>query len=410
MKSIMDLKIERKALWEQTKAFVDKNRDPKTGLVNAAAVEQYNRMVAQIRQLGDEITRRETQEEMDREIYGGNTSSDASAVGMQPAIMLDHGMQRGDDAAGNAFASASYTDAFSNMIRGNGNIKEVKAALSVGVNKEGGYTVSDEFDRKLIKKLNDHNVLRRICNVMQTKSGDHKIPIAAGAAEANWIDEAAPIPETTPQFDQISLGANKLAALLLATNSFLRDTAIDVEDYVADQFAIALGNKEEAAFINGTGVKQPTGLLHETDGAGMGATAEGIVTFDDVMRLYYSLGAPYRENAAFLCNEDLMLKLMLLKDGNGSYVWKPSLDVGKPDTLLGKPIYCSSFMPEMAAGNKVMLYGDFSYYWVAERSKRTFQRLDELFAVKDCTGFKVTERLDAHLILKDAMKALKVKE
>ena len=165
-----------------------------------------------------------------------------------------------------------------------------------------------------------HNVLRRICNVMQTKSGDHKIPIAAGAAEANWIDEAAPIPETTPQFDQISLGANKLAALLLATNSFLRDTAIDVEDYVADQFAIALGNKEEAAFINGTGVKQPTGLLHDTDGAGIGATAEGIVTFDDVMRLYYSLGAPYRENAAFLCNEDLMLKLMLLKYGNGSYV------------------------------------------------------------------------------------------
>ncbi len=43
MKSIMDLKNERKALWEQTKAFVDKNRDPKTGLVNAAAVEQYNR-------------------------------------------------------------------------------------------------------------------------------------------------------------------------------------------------------------------------------------------------------------------------------------------------------------------------------------------------------------------------------
>ena len=40
MKSIMDLKNERKALWEQTKAFVDKNRDPKTGLVNAAAVPE----------------------------------------------------------------------------------------------------------------------------------------------------------------------------------------------------------------------------------------------------------------------------------------------------------------------------------------------------------------------------------
>jgi HK97 family phage major capsid protein len=241
----MDLKNERKALWEQAKAFDEKNRDPRTGLVNATAVEQYDRMVAQIRQLADEIARREKQEEMDREIYGGNTASDAT--GMQSAITLDQG-----GLAGNAFASASYTNAFNNMIRGNGNIMEVRAALSVGVNKEGGYTVSDEFDRKLVKKLNDHNVLRRIANVMQTKSGEHKIPIAASTAEANWVDEAALIPETSPQFDQISLGANKLAALLLATNSFLRDTMIDVENYVADQFAIALGNKEEAAFIIAT--------------------------------------------------------------------------------------------------------------------------------------------------------------
>lgn len=64
----------------------------------------------------------------------------------------------------------------------------------------------------------------------------------------------------------------------------------------------------------------------------------------------------------------------------------------------------------MAAGNKVMLFGDFSYYWIADRGRRMFQRLDELFAVKDCTGFKVTERVDGRLILKDAMKALKVKE
>ena len=401
MKSIMDLKNERVARWEQAKAFLEKNRDPKTGLVNAAAVERFNGMVDIICQLADEITRREKMEEMDREIYGGNKVSDAK--GMQPAITLDQG-----GLAGNAFASASYTNAFNNMIRGNGNIMEVRAALSVGVNKEGGYTVSDEFDRKLVKKLNDHNVLRRIANVMQTVSGEHKIPIAASTAEANWVDEAALIPETSPQFDQISLGANKLAALLLATNAFLRDSMIDVENYVADQFAIALGNKEEAAFINGTGVKQPTGLLHDTDGAGIGATAEGVVTFDDVMRLYYSLNSPYRKDAVFLCNEDLLLNLMLLKDGNGNYIWQPSMEVGKPDTILGKPIFCSSFMPVMAAGNKVMLFGDFAYYWVADRGRRTFQRLDELFAVKDCTGFKVTERVDGRLILKDAMKALKV--
>lgn len=177
-----------------------------------------------------------------------------------------------------------------------------------------------------------------MAKLIRTVNGEHKIPIAAATAEANWIDEAAPVLETTLEFDKISFGAYKLGALLKCTGEFLHDTSLDVEDYVTDQLALALGSLEEQSFILGTGVKQPTGLLHNTDGAGIGATTEcsGIVTFDDVMRLYYSLGAPYRKDAAFLCNEDLLLKLMLLKDGSGQYLWKPSLEVGKPDTLLGE--------------------------------------------------------------------------
>ena len=66
-------------------------------------------------------------------------------------------------------------------------------------------------------------------------------------------------------------------------------------------------------------------------------------------------------------------------------------------------------MPELAAGNKVMLFGDFSYYWVALRGKRTMRRLDELYAVEDLTGFMLTQRLDGRLVLKDAMVVMKVR-
>ncbi len=409
MKNIMDLKNDRKDIWEQTKAFIERNRDPKTGLVPADAVAQYNRMVEQIRLIGAEITRREEQMEMDRQLYGDA----APAVTPAPtaAVITPSAPSVANPGkAGSAIASDRYSNAFSDMIRGLGNITEVRDALSAGVDKEGGYTVPDTFNKKLVEKLNDHNVIRRIAKVIQTVNGEHKIPIAAATAEANWIDEAAPVPETSLEFDKTSFGAYKLGALLKATNEFLHDTSIDVEDYVADQLALALGNKEEWAFINGSGKKQPTGLLHDTDGAGIGATTanSGIVTFDDVMRLYYSLGAPYRKDAAFLCNEDLLLKLMMLKDGTGNYLWKPSLEVGKPDTLLGKPIITSAYMPELDAGNKVLLYGNFDYYWVADRGKRTLRRLDELFSLNEMVGFLMTQRVDGKLILKDAMKVLKV--
>ena len=403
MRTISELMNDRKVLWEQAKVFLERNCDPQTGLVPADAVAQYDRMVAKIQQYNAEISRLEEQMEIERQING-----DAAKEPAETVTATNPGVE--DNVS--PLASGIYTKAFSDMLRGLGGSPEVKNVLSIGVDVEGGYTVPDSFNNKLIEKLNEHNVIRRIAKNIHTVSGTHKIPVAAGTAEADWIDETAPVPETSLMFDRRSLGAYKLGAILKVTSEFLHDTALDVEDYITDQFAIALGNKEEAAFINGTGVKQPTGLLHDTDGAGIGVTTEnaGVVTFDDVMRLYYSLGSPYRKEAAFLCNEDLMMKLMLLKDGEGRYLFNPSLEIGKPDTLLGRPVRTSAFMPELAAGKKVLLFGDFSYYWIADRGTRSLRRLNELFAINEFIGFMTTERIDGKLILPDAMKALKVKE
>ena len=259
--------------------------------------------------------------------------------------------------------------------------------------------------------MNDHDVVRRLAKTIRTESGMHKIPILAGEAAGGWIDESTPIPETSMVYDRVTLSAHKMGALLKCSTEFLHDTAFDIEDYVADSFSLAVGRKEEEAFINGTGVKMPAGLLHDTDGAGTGVITEntGDVTFDDVIRLYYSLGAPYRKDAVFLCNEDLLMRLMLLKDKNDNYIWKPSLEIRKPDTILGKPIHTSNAMPELNAGNKVLLFGNFDYYWIADRGNRTLRRLNERFAIDDSVGFILIERLDGKLILKDAMKVLKVK-
>ena len=74
---------------------------------------------------------------------------------------------------------------------------------------------------------------------------------------------------------------------------------------------------------------------------------------------------------------------MTIKDNNGNYIWKPGLEIGKPDTLLNRPLKTSAFMPEIKGGSKVMAFGDYSYYWVADRQNRTFRRLNELYARTD---------------------------
>lgn len=395
MSKIIELRAKRNTLWEQTKNFLEEHRD-ENGLVAAEFVDQYDRMADEVAKLGSEIERLERQAEIDAKL----SQPTSAPVKNSPMAASRENVK--------PIATDEYNKAFWDMMRGDGHIMEVRNALSVGKDDEGGFTVPDEFERRLIQGLEENNIFRQMAHVIRTSSGTRKIPIANDTMEASWIDEGEEIPETTTKFAQTTLSAYKMGAMIRVSNELLNDSAFDIAAYIADRFGKAMGRAEEKAFIVGTGDKQPTGLLNDTVGAETGATAASstAVTFDDIFKLYYSLKSPYRAKASFLCNEELLLQLMMLKDGQGNYIWRPALDVGKPDTILGRPIYTSGFMPGVARGNKVMTFGDYSYYWVADRASRTFRRLNELFASTDQVGFMTTQRVDGKLILPEAVKVL----
>ena len=393
---IVSLREKRNTLWNQTKDFLEEHRG-ENGLVAAEFVDQYDRMAGEVTALSAEIKRLEQQVEIDAQL------AQPTSKPVQTAPMA-----RKDKVK--PTATEDYGNAFWDMMRGDGHLMEVRNALSVGKDDEGGYTVPDDFERRLIQGLEENNIFRQMAHVIRTSSGTRKIPIANDTLEASWIDEGEEIPEGTTKFAQTTLSAYKMGKMIRVSNELLNDSAFDIAAYIADRFGKAMGRAEEKAFIVGTGEKQPTGLLNDTIGAELGVTAasQTAVTFDDIFKLYYSLKAPYRAKAAFLCNEELLLQLMTLKDGQGNYLWKPALDIGKPDTILGRPIYTSCYMPNIAKGQKVMTFGDYSYYWVADRSSRTFRRLNELYAATDQVGFMTTQRVDGKLILPEAVKVLKM--
>ena len=135
-----------------------------------------------------------------------------------------------------------------------------------------------------------------------------------------------------------------------------------------------------------------------------------VLTDDDVMELFYSLRSPYRKKAVWVLNDSTVKALRKLKDNTGNYIWNPSVQAGVPDTILNRPYKTSSYVPEIKAGNKCMAFGDFSYYWVADRQGRSFKRLNELFAMTGQVGFLASQRLDGKLILPEAVKTLTIKK
>jgi len=272
--------------------------------------------------------------------------------------------------------------------------------------------VPDEFHRKLVEALEEQNIFRRLASIIETSSGERQIPVMASKGTAAWVEEEALIPESDDSFGQMTLYAYKVATMIKISNELLNDSAFPMEAYIAREFARRIGVKEEEAFLVGDGNKKPTGLLAGTGGAPVGVTAASptSITLDNVLDLFYSLKSPYRAKASFITNDSTMKALRKLKDSSGQYLWQPSIREGTPDMIVGKPIHTSPYVPAIKAEAKALTFGDYSYYWIADRQSRTFQRLNELYAPTGQVGFIATQRVDGKLILSEAVQVLQMGE
>jgi HK97 family phage major capsid protein len=396
MSQILELREKRAMAWDRAKSFLDSSRD-ENGLISQENAAIYDRMEAEIVAQGEQINRLERQAALDAEMNRPTSS---------PIVNTP---QRPDAETKPGRMSAEYKSAFWNMMRAQKPNFDVSNALHIGTQEGGGYLAPDEYERTLVEALTQENMLRKLCHIIQTGSGDRKIPIVATKGAASWVEEAGAIPESDDTFGQISIGAHKLATLIKVSEELLQDNVFNLEAYIAKEFARRIAAKEEESFILGDGTGKPTGLLAATGGAQIGGTTTGAsITLDDVIDLYYSLGAPYRSKAVFIMNDATVKLIRKLKDSTGAYLWQPSIKEATPDTILNRPLYTCSFMPTVAAGAKAILFGDLSYFWICDRQGRVFKRLNELYATTNQVGFLVTQRVDAKLVLPEAVKILKI--
>ena len=401
MNKILELREKRAKAWDATKAFLDTKRGT-DGLISAEDEATYNKMEADVIALGKEIDRLEKQAILDAEL---NAPMANPLTGKPANPKLEGKTGRATDEYRKAFWNAMRTRA------GEGLDPTVKNALKIGTDSEGGYLVPYEFERTLVEALEDENIFRRLAKVITTASGDRKIPVVASKGTASWIDEEGAIPESDDNFGQVSIGAYKLGTMIKVSEELLNDSVFQLEPYISREFARRIGNKEEEAFFIGDGSGKPNGILAATGGAQLGVTTAGAtaITLDEVLDLFYSLKAPYRNKSVFIMNDSTVKAIRKLKDGQGQYLWQPSIQAGTPDTILNRPLFTSSYVPAIAAGAKTIAFGDFSYYWVADRQGRVFKRLNELFAVTGQVGFVATQRVDGKLILPEAIKVLQQK-
>ena len=299
---------------------------------------------------------------------------------------------------------AEYEVAFKDMLH----TGMPQKALRRGSAGSGNFIVPDTFEQKLVKGLTDKSVLRKLCTVLKTNT-TMRIPTIIADGEATWIPENEPVQFSEAVYGEIVLDAYKLAHKVIVSDEMLEDAQFDVEDYIRQLFVESVSAAEELALFIGDGNGKPTGLLHQAS-VGWVSEKAGDITYDDILNLIHSVKSPYRKNAVLVMSEDAITKLLSIIHYHGDSPWDVSLKDGTTKTLFGYPVYTTNYLDRVLPGTKPVLFGDFSYFWIGERGKRSVKRLIERYADTGQVAYITTERIDAKLVLPEAIKSLEIKE
>ena len=293
-----------------------------------------------------------------------------------------------------------YDKAFWNAMKGNTASAD---ALRSGKTPMGTIKLPSHTASKFSEALAKESLFRKIGTVLYNQ-GDHKFWARDCDDTASWVPEGAAIPiyDGMDDFTSYDIYSHKLAAVIRMDEDFVFTPGYNLEKHMTAHMTKAFSRAEEKAFITGNGITEPVGILADKGGAEVGATASAL-TYDDVVALYFSVKPEYRKNGKWLMNDETAFALRRIKDNNGNYICNHS-----NDTILGKEVLISEFMPNADAGALPVAFGDFSYYTIVDRDHTSVKALREKFAINSQIGYLGIEFLDGKLVRPEAIKVLKI--
>ncbi|MCH8238705.1 MAG: phage major capsid protein [Proteobacteria bacterium] len=294
-------------------------------------------------------------------------------------------------------------------------------ALSVGSDPDGGYLVPDETEATVMRTLKDISPIRAIASVRQVSATTFKKPFSITGPGAGWVGETGVRPETnSPVLAELTFPTMELYAMPSATQSLLDDSAVNIDEWLAEEIRIAFAEQEGIAFVIGNGINQPKGFLNYTKVANaswswgnVGYVATGVAggfdatnPSDNLIDLIYSARSGYRGNGWWVMNRATQATIRKIKDADGNYIWQPGERAGANPTLMNYRIAESEDMPDIATDSYSIAFGDFRRgYLIVDRVG--LRVLRDPYSSKPYVLFYTTKRVGGGIQDFDALKLLK---
>jgi HK97 family phage major capsid protein len=283
---------------------------------------------------------------------------------------------------------------------------------------EGGFLVAPpQFVKSLLQDIDNLCFMRKLATQHNLKKG---LTLGVPSIESDYEDfEFTTELGTGSQDDGLKFGKREMrprpfAKQVRISNTLLRVSDLSPEAIVRQRLAIKAAVTEERMYMLGSGANQPLGLFTPSDDGiradrdvvGTNTTTE--IKLDCLYDAMYSLPGPYQARSTWIFSREAIRQMRTVKDLEGRYIWSPALG-GQAPSILERPYIISEFVPNtFTAGKFVGVVGDMSQYWICIGLDLFVQRLNELFALTNETGFVGRMELDGAPVVSSAFARIKL--
>lgn len=283
------------------------------------------------------------------------------------------------------FKTNVYKEAFSHMLT-NKMTTEDYSILNLA---NEAYPAMPSVDSKLDDTLAKYNPFRKVASIFNIE-GEGSIVVTTANGIATIVDEAGALPESSDESKEMRFSSYKIGSLAKLKLAFINDRNFNVEDYLSTKFAKRFGIAEENLIVNGTGNKEPLGIMN----SGIAKSTASVLTYDEVVKLFFSLDKDLRVNATWMMSDEMAMKLRSVKDSNGYPLFN------------GERIFNKEVMIINSLDDNTILFGDFSYLYILIRKPLSIKVLTEKYIATGDYGYAGIERIDAKITDINAIKAL----
>ena len=283
------------------------------------------------------------------------------------------------------FKTNVYKEAFSHMLT-NKMTTEDYSILNLA---NEAYPAMPSVDSKLDDTLAKYNPFRKVASIFNIE-GEGSIVVTTANGIATIVDEAGALPESSDESKEMRFSSYKIGSLAKLKLAFINDRNFNVEDYLSIKFAKRFGIAEENLIVNGTGNKEPLGIMN----SGIAKSTAPALTYDEVVKLFFSLDKDLRVNATWMVSDEMAMKLRLVKDANGNPLFNG-------DSIFNKEVIIVNSLDD-----NTILFGDFSYLYILIRKPLSVRVLTEKYIATGDYGYAGIERIDAKITDINAIKAL----